>query len=55
LDNNFYVYEPDEHMESVKKAGGKNHGNTMDISGVGRWVMFTHTEGNHVGILQPKM
>ncbi len=43
----------EEHMKIVKKAGGKIVGEPMDIPGIGVFVMFTDTEGNRVGMLQP--
>jgi len=43
----------EKHMEIVKKAGGKILGKPMDIQGIGTFVMFTDTEGNKVGMLQP--
>lgn len=43
----------EKHMEVVKKAGGKIIGKPMDIPGVGNFVMFTDTEANKVGMLQP--
>ena len=42
-----------KHMQIVKKAGGKIVDKPMDIPGVGKFVMFADTEGNHVGMLQP--
>ena len=42
-----------EHMEIIKKAGGKTIGNVMNIPGIGEFVMFRDTEGNQVGMLQP--
>lgn len=42
-----------KHMEMVKKAGGKIQGEPMDIQGIGKFVMFTDSEGNRVGMLQP--
>ncbi|MCR4264521.1 MAG: VOC family protein [Candidatus Roizmanbacteria bacterium] len=42
-----------KHMEIVKKEGGKILGKPMDIQGIGTFVMFTDTEGNKVGMLQP--
>jgi predicted enzyme related to lactoylglutathione lyase len=44
----------DEHMETVKKAGGAIEGAPMNIPGIGKFVMFKDTEGNRVGMLQPK-
>jgi uncharacterized protein len=40
-------------MASVAKAGGKVHGDPMDIPGVGSYVAITDSEGNRVGVLQP--
>ena len=40
-------------MKSVTNAGGKVLGEPMDIPGVGKYVSFTDTEGNRVGMLQP--
>lgn len=40
-------------MEDVKKAGGKLHGEPMDIPGIGTFIMFSDTEDNRVGMLQP--
>ncbi|MDE2026370.1 MAG: VOC family protein [Patescibacteria group bacterium] len=46
-------------MEKVKKTGGKILGgakgpNTIDdIPGIGRYISFEDTEGNHVGMLEP--
>ncbi|RJR14928.1 VOC family protein [Candidatus Microgenomates bacterium] len=42
-----------EHMEVVKKNGGKIMGEPMDIPGIGKFVMFADTEGNLVGMLEP--
>ena len=43
----------EKHMEIVKMNGGKILGEVMDISGIGKFVMFLDTEGNRVGMLQP--
>lgn len=43
----------EKHMGVVTKAGGKLLGKPMDIQGIGKFVMFSDTEGNHVGLLQP--
>lgn len=43
----------EEHMQIVKKAGGKILGEPMDIPGIGKFVMFIDTEDNHVGMLEP--
>ena len=41
-------------MKMVKKSGGEILGNPMNIPGIGDFVMFKDTEGNRVGMLQPK-
>lgn len=49
-----------EHMEKVKEAGGNilggqsQEGEPDDIPGVGLYIAFEDTEGNRVGMLQPK-
>lgn len=40
-------------MKKVTDAGGKVLGEPMEIPGIGQYVSFTDTEGNHVSILQP--
>jgi predicted enzyme related to lactoylglutathione lyase len=40
-------------IEQVGSAGGNVLGEPMDIPGVGRYVSFTDSEGNRVGMLQP--
>lgn len=45
----------DNHIEMVKKAGGKISGKPSDITGVGKFIMFEDSEGNRVGMLQPQM
>ncbi len=40
-------------MNNIRQAGGKVHGEIMDIPGVGQYVSFFDTEGNRVGMLQP--
>jgi predicted enzyme related to lactoylglutathione lyase len=42
-----------ESMKKVEKAGGKIHGEPMEIPGVGLIVSFFDTEGNRVSMLQP--
>ena len=44
-----------EAMKRIAGAGGKVLGEPMEIPGIGMYVSFTDTEGNRVGILQPKM
>lgn len=49
----------EESTEKVKNAGGKvlggasGMGKIDDIPGVGRYISFEDSEGNHVGMLQP--
>lgn len=42
-------------MKKVIEAGGTVFGEPMDIPGVGLYVTFSDTEGNHASMLQPKM
>lgn len=44
-----------EAMQKVKNANGTILGNPDDIPGIGKYVAFTDTEGNRVGMLQPLM
>jgi hypothetical protein len=44
-----------EAIRNVKAANGTILGNPDDIPGVGKYVAFTDTEGNRVGMLQPVM
>jgi predicted enzyme related to lactoylglutathione lyase len=41
--------------QGVAGAGGAVLGEPMDIPGVGKYAVFTDTEGNRVGMLQPLM
>ena len=49
----------EESMKKVEEAGGKiiggatGPGKIDDIPGIGRYVSFADSEGNHVGMLQP--
>ena len=43
-----------EAMRKVAEAGGKALGEPVEIPGIGQYVSFTDTEGNRVGLLQPK-
>lgn len=49
----------EESMKKVEEAGGKilggasGPGKIDDIPGVGRYISFEDSEGNHVGMLQP--
>jgi uncharacterized protein len=50
------VIAVDDIHESLKKlqaAGGTVHGEPQEIPGVGLYVVFTDTEGNESGMLQP--
>ncbi len=47
------VDDIDGGMAKVASAGGEVLGGPMEIPGVGRYVSFTDTEGNRVGMLQP--
>lgn len=40
-------------IKEIEKAGGKVHGEPMEIPGIGQYVSFNDTEGNRVGMLQP--
>lgn len=50
----------EESMKKVEEAGGKilggasGPGTIDDIPGIGRYVAFEDSEGNHVGMLEPK-
>jgi predicted enzyme related to lactoylglutathione lyase len=48
------VKDVKEQMKNVESAGGKVLGEPWDIPGVGLYVSFLDTEGNRVGMLQPK-
>lgn len=39
-------------MEKVKTAGGTLTSEPMNIPGIGKYISFKDTEGNHVGMLQ---
>ncbi len=43
-----------DHMQKVKDAGGTVLGEPMEIPEIGSYVSFLDTEGNRVGMLQPK-
>src|SRR5260221_5082624 len=49
----------EESMKKVEEAGGKILGGASgpekidDIPGIGRYISFEDSEGNHVGMLQP--
>ena len=50
------VIAVDNIQDSIKKvmsSGGKVLGFPMEIPDVGKYVSFTDTEGNRVGMLQP--
>jgi hypothetical protein len=44
----------DESMNKIKESGGKVLGEPREIPGIGMFIMFKDTEGNKVGMLQPK-
>ena len=44
-----------KHMKIVKDAGGKVLGQPFDIPGYGIYVSFIDTEGNRIGMMQPRM
>lgn len=48
-----YVENIKEAMKRVTDAGGKVSGQPVGIPGIGQYVSFTDTEGNHASILQP--
>lgn len=48
------VQNLDASIKAVKEAGGKIEGEKMDIPNVGLYSSFRDTEGNLVGMLQPK-
>lgn len=49
----------EEGMKKIKDAGGKILGGAKgpdtidDIQGIGRYILFEDSEGNHVGMLEP--
>lgn len=43
-----------EAMKKVIDAGGKILEKPMEIPGIGQYVSFTDSEGNRVGLLQPR-
>lgn len=49
----------EESMKKIETAGGKilggvkGPGTIDDIPGIGKYISFVDTEGNHVGMLQP--
>ena len=47
------VEDLEESIKKVTDAGGKVIGEPMEISGVGLYVPFADTEGNHGSMLQP--
>ena len=44
-----------EKIKQINETNGKILGESMDIPGVGKYVLFEDTEGNKVGLLQPIM
>jgi len=56
MQNTIIVIAVDDINKSIKNvdhAGGKLIGDIMEIPGVGKYISFTDTEGNRVGMLQP--
>jgi len=49
------VDDINDSLQKVKNASGKILGEPMEIPGIGKYVAFTDTEGNRVGMLQPLM
>ena len=47
------VEDINKSIADVKAAGGQVNGEIMDIPGIGKYVSFTDSEDNTVGILQP--
>ncbi|MBI5614349.1 VOC family protein [Candidatus Gottesmanbacteria bacterium] len=48
------VEDLQESMKAVESSGGNTVGEPMDIPNIGRYVSFRDTEGNIVGMLQPR-
>src|SRR3954466_15327642 len=48
------VDDIEESRKAVEEAGGKIMGEQMDIPGIGLYYSFKDTEGNVVGMLQPR-
>jgi uncharacterized protein len=42
-------------IKNIRDGGGKVQGEPQEIPGIGTYVLFTDTEGNQVGVLQPVM
>lgn len=42
-----------EAMKNISSSGGKVLGEPMEIPGIGKYISFSDTEGNRVGVLQP--
>jgi predicted enzyme related to lactoylglutathione lyase len=49
------VDDINDSLQKVTNASGKILGEPMEIPGIGKYVAFTDTEGNRVGMLQPLM
>ncbi|WP_291145261.1 VOC family protein [Hydrogenophaga sp.] len=49
------VESVDAAMQRVRAAGGQVLGEPMMIPGVGRYVVFVDTEGNHNSMIEPLM
>ena len=48
------VQDIKQRMRDVETAGGKILGEPMEIPNIGSYVSFFDTEGNRVGMIQPK-
>lgn len=48
-----WVDDIKQHIKRVEEAGGKIHGQPVEIPGVGSYVSFLDTEGNRLSMLQP--
>jgi uncharacterized protein len=49
------VVDIKESIKQISLAGGKVHGEPMEIPGYGLYAAFTDTENNRVGMMQPFM
>lgn len=48
------VEDLNDSMKKIAGKGGKVLGEPVDIPGIGKYVAFNDSEGNRVGMLQPK-
>jgi uncharacterized protein len=49
------VEDADAAVEKVKKSGGRQVGEILDIPNVGRYARVQDTEGNVIGVIKPFM